>query len=176
VDGSGGSLWLFIGYLHKLFFFRETKILLWDLFVEYRLGTEKRLKFFPFVKIKTAWKESIARLALMEYSLIVLWSRKQIKSHANIFRIPQEKFIFLPFKANHSMWQTYDIPINNFVFSGGNSKRDYKCLVEAVRGTGIPVIISTTDPKIKKQLLPTEQIRQDDWLDATTVKIGGGGE
>jgi glycosyltransferase involved in cell wall biosynthesis len=160
VNGSDGLLWLFIGYCRKVPFFKKTKLLLWDVFVEYHLGTEKRLKIFPLIKFKTAWKISVARTALMEYGRIVLWSRKQIAPHAKMFRIPEEKFIFLPYKADHSKWQTYDIPIGNFIFAGGNSKRDYQTLVEAVRGTGIPTIISTTAANVRQQILKPEQIQQ----------------
>jgi len=60
--------------------------------------------------------------------------------------------VFLPFKANHSKGPSYDIPIGNYVFAGGNGKRDYRTLVEAVRGTGIPVIISATDPAVLGQI------------------------
>ncbi|MDR1923811.1 MAG: hypothetical protein LBQ66_05510 [Planctomycetaceae bacterium] len=160
VDGSNGLLWFFVGYLHKLPFFKRTKIFLWDLFVEYHLGKDRRLRFFPMVKIKVAWKISFARFAMMEYDVMVLWSRKQVEPHAKLFRLPKEKFIFLPFKSDHSVWQTYDIPMGNFIFAGGNSKRDYKTLVEAVRGTGIPTIISTTDPNVKQSILQPAQIQK----------------
>jgi len=151
-DGSGGALWLFIGLLNRMPFFRKRSLLCYDLFVEYLLGTEKRLRFFPFLKFKTKWKEVIAKNAILGYDLIVQWSKKQVETHASYYHIPKEKFIFLPFKANHSKHSMYDIPMDNFVFSGGNSKRDYKTLVDAVRGTGIPVIISATSPKVRQQI------------------------
>ncbi|MDR1383813.1 MAG: glycosyltransferase [Planctomycetaceae bacterium] len=155
IDGSDKIVWLFIGWLNRLFFFRKRTLFLWDIFVEYHLGKEKRLKFFPFLKTKTKWKEAAARNALLGYDAIVQWSKKQVAAHVSYYRLPKEKFFFLPFKSNHSNLsksQRYDIPIGSFIFSGGNGKRDYQCLVDAVRGTDIPVIISVTDPQVRKQI------------------------
>jgi len=158
VNGSGYSIWLYLGLLNMIPFFRKRTMLLWDSFLEFTLGTEKRLKFFPLVRFKTRWKEAIARQSLSGYDLISVWSKKQVASHANHYRLPEQKFIFLPYKSNHSN-PTYcpqdtlcSISLGRFVFAGGNSKRDYKCLVDAVRGTDIPVIISATDPAVRKEI------------------------
>ncbi|MCL2118201.1 MAG: glycosyltransferase [Planctomycetaceae bacterium] len=158
VNGGSGGLWLMLGYLNRLPFLRRRTLFLWDVFVEYLLGTEKRLKFFPLIKVKTHWKEAIARHALAGYDLIVKWSRKQAAAHARYYRLPEEKFIFLPYKSNHSNKARHSqdalcsVSLGRFVFAGGNGKRDYKCLVDAVRGTDIPVIISATDPAVRKSI------------------------
>lgn len=158
VNGGYGGLWQTVGYLNRVPFFRHRTLFLWDVFVEYMLGTEKRLKYFPLIKVKTRWKEEIARGALAGYDLVVKWSRKQAVAHAKYYRLPEEKFIFLPFKANHSnearlsQDNLCNVTLGRFIFSGGNGKRDYKCLVEAVRGTDIPVIISATAPAVRRQI------------------------
>ena len=151
INGSG-PLWLFVAYLKKWFYGHKRSLFLWFVYLEFQLGTEKRFWFFPFLKFKTSWKEAIARAALAEYGLIPVWSRKQVLSHAKYYRLPEEKFIFLPYKSNHSKRPSYHIPIGNFIFSGGNNKRDYLCLVEAVQGTDIPVVISTTLPSLRQQI------------------------
>ncbi len=92
------------------------------------------------------------REAIKGISLCVMWSKDQVGTHARFLGLPEERFVFVPFKANHSKSPHYDLPTCDFIFSGGNSKRDYKCLVEAVRGTGIPVIISATDPGVRRQI------------------------
>jgi glycosyltransferase involved in cell wall biosynthesis len=69
-----------------------------------------------------------------------------------MFNLPEDRFCFLPFKSNHSKRPSYHLPMDNFIFSGGNGKRDYACLIEAVQDTGIPVIISATDPSVRKEL------------------------
>lgn len=155
VNGSG-SLWMYIAFCKRFFFGKNRMLFLWFIYGEYFLGTEKRLWFFPFVKFKTEWKEALARKVFEQYDLIALWSRKQTGTFAKHYRLPEEKFIFLPYKANHTKGESYEIPMNNFIFSGGNGKRNYKCLVDAVRGTDIPVIISATNPSVRKtiELLP----------------------
>lgn len=150
VNGGNTMLWLWCGIINAISVFGKRKLFCWDVFVEYILGTEKRLKFFPFMKMTVKRKEKLARFILKQYGLNVLWSRKQVATHAQHFDLPEHHFIFIPFKANHSKNGTFDIPMGNFVFAGGNGKRDYKCLVDAVRDTGIPVIISATDPAVRK--------------------------
>lgn len=151
INGGNTLLWCWCGIL-KALVFRKSRLLCWDLFVEFILGTEKKVPFLPFLKITTRHKETLARFILNQYELNVLWSAKQVPSHARHFRLPQEKFIFLPFKANHSKYPGYQIEMGNFIFAGGNGKRDYHCLIDAVRDTGIPVIISATDPGVRAGL------------------------
>ena len=158
VNGGVTHLWIWCGLLNAFPIFGKRKLFCWDIFVEYILGTEKRLKFFPFVKITTQRKEKLARFILKQYGLNVVWSKKQVATHARHFNLPEHHFIFLPFKANHSKRETYDIPVGNFIFAGGNGKRDYKCLIEAVRGTDIPVIISATDPAVRKIIEPLPNV------------------
>lgn len=151
---GGGAFFYPFGLLNRIPFFRRRTILLWGLFVEYLLGTEKRYWFFPFCKVKTSWKEAFGRFIMRGYSLLALWSKKQVKMHAAHYNLPESLFFCLPFKADHSKMDTYDISMNNFIFTGGNSKRDYQVFVEAIRDTGIPVIMSVTDPKVKKTIEP----------------------
>lgn len=158
VNGGITHLWLWCGLLNAFPIFGKRKLFCWDIFVEYILGTEKRLKFFPFVKITTQRKEKLARFILKQYGLNVVWSKKQVATHARHYNLPEHHFIFLPFKANHSKRETYEIPMGNFIFAGGNGKRDYKCLIEAVRGTDIPVIISATDPAVRKTIEPLPNV------------------
>ena len=159
IDGSGID-WLIAGYVNRFFVRRRRVMILSDCFLEYHLGTERRLRFFPLVKIKTKWKIAIARGALLGYDTITLWSRKQIAPHAKTFNLPEERFCFIPFKSNHSKRASYQLPMGGFIFSGGNSKRDYPCLIEAVQDTEIPVIISVTNPNVRKglKLLPNVMV------------------
>ena len=158
VNGGVTHLWLWCGILNAFPIFGKRKLFCWDVFVEYILGQEKRLWFFPFIKITTQKKEKLARFILRQYGLNVLWSKKQVATHAKHFNLPEHHFIFLPFKANHSKRETYDIPMHDFIFAGGNGKRDYKCLIDAVRGTGIPVVISATDPEVRKSIEPLPNV------------------
>lgn len=133
---GGSELWLYVGLLNRLVMIRRRSIILWDVFVEFKKG----------------WRQKIVRAALSSFRLNVLWSRKQIKSHVMWLNLPAEQFIFIPYKANHSMGQSYNLPIDNYVFAGGNGKRDYATLAEAVHDTGIPIIVSATDPEVRDRI------------------------
>jgi len=151
IDGSGGA-WLFAGYINRFFVRRRRVLILCDCFLEYHLGREQRLRLLPFITFKTKWKIVLARGALLGYTTALLWSRKQIAPHAKMFDLPEELFCFIPFKSNHSKRATYQLQMGGFIFSGGNGKRDYPCLIEAVKDTEIPVIISATDARVRKEL------------------------
>jgi glycosyltransferase involved in cell wall biosynthesis len=135
LSGSSG-LWLFVGLLNRFVMLRRRDILLWDVFVE----------------VKDGWRRKLMSAAMSSFRLSVLWSRKQIEPHAAWLNLPKERFVFIPYKANHSKGPSYNLPIGNYVFAGGNGKRDYRTLTDAVRDTGIPVIISATDPAVRSQI------------------------
>ncbi len=136
VDGSDGSLWLFIGLLNRFVMLRKRTIFLWDLFVEVDRG----------------WKRTIVSAAVASFRLSVLWSRRQVQTHAEWLGLSCQHFVFIPYKATHSKHPRCNPAIGNYVFAGGNSKRDYETLADAVRDTGIPVIISATDPAVRNQI------------------------
>ncbi|HYE67257.1 MAG TPA: glycosyltransferase [Anaerovoracaceae bacterium] len=152
VNGGVFFMWFWCGILNHLPVIGNKKLLCWDLFVEYKLGREKKIPFLPFVKLSIKHKEQLARFIMSNYITNVVWSATQVETHSLHFNLPREKFVFIPFKANHSKEEPYDIKINNYIFAGGNGKRDYKTLVDAVDGTGIPVIISATDPAVRKNI------------------------
>jgi hypothetical protein len=81
-------------------------------------------------------------------TLTLVWSRRQIRTQAGYLRLPESKFLFLPYKANHSRRAPISMPIGNYIFSGGNSRRDYRTVFDAVRGTEIPLIVSRTRPEL----------------------------
>ena len=133
VINGATRIWFYAGLLNRFLFLRKRNIFCWDIFVE----------------VSTGWKQNIMAAAMKGMTLSVLWSSPQVASHAKFLGMPEERFIFIPFKANHTKGPRYDLPIGNYVFACGNGKRDYQCLVEAVRGTGIPVIICATDPAVR---------------------------
>jgi glycosyltransferase involved in cell wall biosynthesis len=135
INGGSPSVF-FVGMLNRIPLLRKRRILCWG----------------PFVEVNQHWKRVILSFAMKGITLSTLWSPKQVPAHAKFLNRSEDQFIYIPFKANHSKRPTYDIPIGNFVFAGGNGKRDYCCLIEAVRDTGIPVIISATDPNIRKTI------------------------
>ena len=91
-------------------------------------------------------------------TLIAVWSRPQIENYHKAFGIPRERFVFFPYKANHSKYASANMPVGDYIFSGGNSERDYKTLFEAVKGLPVPVIISATKPSVLRGLEIPENV------------------
>ncbi len=135
ITNGGTPIWFFAGLMNR-FLIRKRRILCWGIFLE----TNSR------------WKKALLRAALRGIDLAAIWSGKQVATHAKFLNLPESKFIFVPYKSNHSKQVSSEIPIGNYVFAGGNGKRDYRCLIEAVRGTDIPVVISATDPQVRESI------------------------
>jgi glycosyltransferase involved in cell wall biosynthesis len=120
---------------------RRRKIVLWEAYI-------------PTGKLKR-W---LAHQMILGSSLTVVYSRWQLNIQAKLLNVPGTKFIFMPYKANHSKSPPITLQIGGYVFSGGNSRRDYKTLFEAVRDTGIPVVVSATQPKVYADLDVPENV------------------
>ena len=62
-------------------------------------------------------------------------------------------FLRVPYKANHSQQpHEPELPVGDYLFSGGNTERDYRTLFAAVAGKLIPVVVSCTDPAVLRGL------------------------
>jgi len=112
-------------------------------------GKHKILFWDSHIEPKSRFKKYFARRCFLGCSLATFWSRKQIKNYAKYFNLPETKLIFIPYKANHSQWKPRKNISLGYVFSGGNTKRDYKTLVDSVKNTDVRLIISATNPSVK---------------------------
>lgn len=119
----------YICLLNYYLFSRTRIILFWDSHIE---PTSRIKKYF-------------ARRCFMGCSLATLWARKQPSLYANFFNLAEDKFIFIPYKSTHSKLPPRSLLPCEYVFSGGNTRRDYKTLVEAVKDTDVFVVVSTND-------------------------------
>ena len=99
----------------------------------------------------------LARRIILGSSLTAVWSRRQLEVQAKLLNLPVSKLIFMPYKALHSIRPPITLRIGNYVFSGG-AKRDYQMLFDAIRDTGIPVIISVMNPKEYAHLKVPENV------------------
>lgn len=84
------------------------------------------------------------RLSALSVDRFLVWARHEIADYSQEFGIPERKFAYVPFHFTLEDY-AFDVHDDGFVFAGGNGDRDYRVLVEAVRGTEIPVFIATTD-------------------------------
>jgi len=118
----------------------------------------------PTVMIDCLWYRSSSRavqamkrmhkkLTAASTEMFVVWAEHEIADYASEFGIPQDKFTYLAFHNTLDGYQ-FEERDSGFVFSGGNGDRDYSVLIEAVRGTDIPVFIATTNASWQSSDLP----------------------
>lgn len=89
-------------------------------------------------------KRALMRFCAGSVSCFVVWAEHEIDDYSSEFGIPREKFRYLPFHTTIEAY-AYQIADHGYVFAGGNGDRDYRTLIEAVRGTGLQVFIAATD-------------------------------
>jgi len=107
----------------------------------------------PILMIDCLWYEPRGRLRLwlkrLQFRLqaktvreFVVWASHEVKDYARMFRLPEGKFKYIPF---HHTLEGFDYKVEdgNYIFSGGDGNRDYRCLLEAVRGLDVKVRIAT---------------------------------
>ncbi len=107
----------------------------------------------PILMIDCLWYEPRSRLKLwlkrLQFRLqartvrkFVVWASHEVKDYARMFQLPEEKFEYIPF---HHTLEGFDFVAGNgdYIFSGGDGNRDYRCLIDAVRGLDVKVRIAT---------------------------------
>ena len=86
----------------------------------------------------------LVRWLLKDAARIVCFSRVECETQAARLNLPRERFVFVP-----TFWDTSEtLPgtEGDFILAVGHSGRDYPTLLEAVRGTGLPLIICAREP------------------------------
>jgi hypothetical protein len=73
----------------------------------------------------------------------VVWGKRDVQSFAKWYHLSESKFIFHHY---HTTLQNFEFTVKqgDYIFAGGNSARDYKTFIEAVRDLDVPVFIATT--------------------------------
>jgi glycosyltransferase involved in cell wall biosynthesis len=116
----------------------------------------------PVVVYRTLWpanpgqvRRIIYSRALSQAAVSILSARSPAEGFSRIYDTPREKFIFIPYKSNHSQTgaaRSRPMPVGDYIFSGGDSERDYATLFKAVDGLPIPVIVSRRKDAVTKGL------------------------
>lgn len=112
----------------------------------------------PCIMIDCLWYESpskwrswlkIATMKLVDRSIdrYVVWASREIEAYASAFRLPREKFIFIPY---HTTLDNYHLTASDggYLFSGGNFARDYRTLIDSIRELPIELLIACTRPEL----------------------------
>ena len=127
---------------NRLFMVRKRKIVLYDVFID----------------TPSKFKQLLVRWQVEGASINVLFSRFQVKAYMRRFNLPFERFAYIPYQASHSKRDPLDETYGDYVFSGGNSARDYRTLCEAARGTAVPFKITSTKKELFEGFEMPEEI------------------
>lgn len=103
----------------------------------------KPIKQF-FKKILWKWLDKVN-------DVYFVYSKYQIEEYSKNFRIDKNKIFFLPYHTTIDEPAT-EIKKGDYLFTGGNTARDYKTLIEAVRGLDIKVKIARSDIKLTQDI------------------------
>lgn len=89
-----------------------------------------------------ALKKILFRLANRSVDRFVVWARHEQDAFSRTYGLPGEKFIFVPY---HTTIETRDLKPGpgDYLFSGGDSNRDYATLMEAVRDLPVRLVIAS---------------------------------
>jgi len=117
-----------------------------------------------------SWLKALRiRLAARSAHRFVVWASHEAEDFARAFGLPKSQLEYVPF---HHTLQDYDYEVRDdgYLFAGGNSDRDYRTLVEAVRGVDVPVWIALTQrdllagvempPRVRVEATTPEGFRQ----------------
>jgi glycosyltransferase involved in cell wall biosynthesis len=93
-------------------------------------------------------KLGIKRLLFRQVHLFIEYFR-ETGGYERHYGIPKHRFRYVPFKINryNRVIQTVTRD-DGYVFCGGNTRRDFKTLIDAVRGLSIPVKIVTMNDSV----------------------------
>ena len=95
---------------------------------------------------KRAMKRPFFKIMDRSVNRYVVWALCEQDTFSEAFDLPRGKFVFIPYHTTGDV-HTYQSADGDYVFSGGNSNRDYDTLVEAARGLPVKVIIASTIPR-----------------------------
>ncbi len=90
---------------------------------------------------RRALKRRFFRAVASAASRVVVHSEHQVAAYARALRLPPEKFAFV--RCQITLYDAhYQVSEGDYIFAGGDSNRDYRTLVEAVRGLPYRVVIA----------------------------------
>lgn len=108
-------------------------------------------------RIRAFIKRKIMKIADKAIDRYVVWANHEIKCYSQEFGLPENKFIFIPY---HTTLETvhFQVKDKGYLFSGGNFARDYKTLINAVKGLPVRLLIACTRPEIFKHIEIPENV------------------
>lgn len=96
----------------------------------------------PLLTPANCVKRAYVRSTLRAVDRLIVWAPAVVDRYHNYFGVPREMMV--PLRFHHTLIGHEVQPEDgNYIFSGGDSLRDYPTLLKAVAGLDIPVIIAT---------------------------------
>jgi len=126
----------------------QERAVLWFALLRSLFGTRGKIVLFAYyLHPSSGIRKKLLRRAFRSADVCAMLSREMGERYSRELELPAEHFVMIPYKSNHSLLPS-EAPLflGDYVFSGGNSERDYRTLFQAVEGLEIPVLVSTTDP------------------------------
>jgi glycosyltransferase involved in cell wall biosynthesis len=131
---DGGASGVLLAYLQAICPWGRKRHVMVDCLWDLRPGT-----------LRAWFKRLRLRLAARSVHRFVVWASHEVDDYARAYGLSREKLIYVPF---HTTVHDYEFEVSDggYLFAGGNSGRDYRPLIEAVRPLDLPVWIASTRP------------------------------
>lgn len=101
----------------------------------------------PPSRLRAWFKGLRIRWAARSANRFVVWASHEVEDFARAFGLPMRQLKYVPF--HHTLHDyDYEIREDGYLFSGGNSDRDYRTLVQAVRSVNVPVWLALTQREL----------------------------
>jgi glycosyltransferase involved in cell wall biosynthesis len=117
----------------------------------------------PASPLRAWFKKLRIRLAARSVRRFVVWASHEVEDFGCAFGLPPWQLQYVPFHHTLHDYQ-YEVRDDGYLFAGGNSDRDYRTLVEAVRPLDVPVWIALTQRDLLAGVELPAQVR----VEATT--------
>lgn len=88
----------------------------------------------------------------------IVWASREVDTYSQAFGLPREKFVFVPYHTTFAEHSDIEPVEGDYIFSGGNSLRDYKSLIEAVRGLPVKLCIASTRKELFSNISIPENV------------------
>jgi glycosyltransferase involved in cell wall biosynthesis len=115
----------------------------------------------PFTKLDSI-KAKLKSILLSKVDKFLVF-HKDLSGYTNYYKIPTNKFVYIPFKANnYGAVSNYEVQSGDYILSYGTSHRDYNTLISALAGLTFKTIIvaPTFLLKSNKASLDTESLTE----------------
>lgn len=108
----------------------------------------------PKTRMLSPAKVKYIKAALRPVDRLIVWAPTVIDRYERNFGIPREKMFFQPFHHTLTGFNFSPPACGDYIFSGGDSMRDYERLIAAVDGLKMRVVIATRVPLPRTLRIP----------------------